>query len=56
MTFAVLACFVSLQLDGQMAYKMALAWHVTGDDRYAAQVLEIADAWASTTQDWGVES
>jgi hypothetical protein len=42
-----------LQLDAQMVYKMALAWQVTGDTRYASQVLSIINGWATTNKDWG---
>lgn len=37
-----------------MSYKMALAWHVTGDERYANKVFDICDAWARTNKEWGV--
>lgn len=37
-----------------MAFKMAMAWHVTGDDRYANKVLQIADAHAGNNKEWGV--
>ena len=31
-----------------------MAWHVTGDDRYANKVLQIVDAHASTNKEWGL--
>uniref|UniRef100_A0A383V947 Alginate lyase domain-containing protein n=1 Tax=Tetradesmus obliquus TaxID=3088 RepID=A0A383V947_TETOB len=43
-----------VELDAQMSYKMAMAWHVTGDDRYANKVLQIVDAHASTNKEWGL--
>jgi Alginate lyase len=43
-----------LRATSQMAYKMALAWHVTRDERYAAKVFQIADAWATTNKVWGL--
>jgi hypothetical protein len=32
----------------------AMAWHVTGDDRYASKVLQIVDAHAGTNKEWGL--
>jgi hypothetical protein len=34
--------------DGEMAYKSAVAYNVTGNVAYAKQVVAILDAWAST--------
>jgi hypothetical protein len=37
-----------------MLHLQAMAWHVTGDDRYASKVLQIVDAHASTNKEWGL--
>lgn len=43
-----------VELDGQMAFKQALAWAVTGDAAYAATALGIVDRWASRNVEWGI--
>ncbi|KAF8067393.1 MER3 [Scenedesmus sp. PABB004] len=43
-----------VELDAQMAYKLALAWHATGDDRHARKAFQILDAWAGANREWGV--
>lgn len=35
-----------IELDGQMAYKQALAFWATGDEQYARNAFEIIDSWA----------
>lgn len=38
-----------------MALKQALAWHATGDERYANNALRIIDAWATTNKEFGLQ-
>eukprot|EP00878_Enallax_costatus_P022573 GHUV01023959.1.p1 GENE.GHUV01023959.1~~GHUV01023959.1.p1 ORF type:complete len:499 (+),score=71.25 GHUV01023959.1:332-1828(+) len=42
-----------VELDGQMSYKMALAYHATGDTRYSDQVINIVTTWCNTNTRWG---
>ena len=43
-----------VELDGQQAYRQALAWWTTGDTRYADNALNIIKAWATTNKQWGI--
>jgi len=43
-----------VELDGNQAYKQALAWWVTNDTRYADNALRIIDGWATTNKQWGI--
>jgi hypothetical protein len=37
--------------DAAAAYQMGILWRLTGDDRYAAKVVEILNAWAVTCKE-----
>lgn len=43
-----------VELDSAMAYKYALGYAATGDERYAQRAAEILRAWASTNREFGV--
>jgi hypothetical protein len=49
-------CCPDLQLDAQMSYKAALAYHATRDVRYARVVFDTVNAWAATNKAWGMAS
>lgn len=43
-----------VELDAQMLYKAALAFHATRDSRYAAHVFDTLTAWAARNRGWGL--
>jgi hypothetical protein len=43
-----------VELDGQQVYKQALAWWITGEEKYANNALDIINAWSSTNKVWGI--
>jgi len=54
--YAPYAHIAFVELDGQQAYKQALAWWVTDDTRYADNALNIIRAWGNkqgANQQWG---
>ena len=48
------AVLLTPQLDGQQAYRQALAYWATGDTTHADNSLSIIKAWATTNKQWGV--
>ena len=45
-----------VELDAVMAYKQAVAWWATGDDRHAKAAFEIVAAWTRNSSRWGVKT
>jgi hypothetical protein len=43
-----------VEVDASMAYRSALAYVATGDERYARQAMAAVQAWATTNKEWGL--
>jgi hypothetical protein len=45
-----------VELDAVMAYKQAVAWWATDDDRHLRAAVDIVAAWGSNSSRWGVKT
>lgn len=46
--------YALVEIDAAMAYKSALAFVATGDERYAVQAMNAVQAWARTNKVFGL--
>lgn len=46
--------YAFVEIDASMAYKSAVAYAATNDDRYAERAVEAIMAWATTNKQFGL--
>lgn len=46
--------YAFVEMDASVAYRSALAYAATGDERYATQAMRVVSAWAQTNKVFGV--
>jgi hypothetical protein len=46
--------FAFVEIDAAMAYRSAIAYVATSDERYARQAMAAVQAWATTNKEWGL--
>jgi hypothetical protein len=49
------AHYAFVEMDASMAYRNAVAYAATGDERYASQAMDSVMAWARTNKAFGIE-